>query len=233
MHPWDGLIPPDDVQSFAGGFDELHRQIDAGVRPALIVVDMTRAFVDSDYPTGWSPTGYPCVAANKQLLASARQIGIPIFFTKAYADPTYRPTLADRGRWKSRTRKDADPSLPPADVIVEDLTPRADEIVITKGSKPSGFFGTPLASRLIYEGVDTVIVTGMTTSGCVRATVVDAFEHNFYVLVPHECVADRSQISHKVNLFDIHMKYADVVSLDEAQEYLQQVAGRAKAPVLT
>jgi maleamate amidohydrolase len=96
--------------------------------------------------------------------------------------------------------------------------------VINKGSKPSGFFGTPLASYLVHAGVDTVIVTGMTTSGCVRATVLDAFQNNFHVIIPHECSADRSQISHKVNLFDMHMKYADVISLEETVEYLDSVS---------
>lgn len=92
----------------------------------------------------------------------------------------------------------------------------------TRG-KPSAFFGTPLASHLVHAGCDTVIVTGMTTSGCVRATVLDAFKYNFNVVIPSECCADRSQISHKVNLVDMHMKYADVVSSDETIDYLQKL----------
>ncbi len=84
--------------------------------------------------------------------------------------------------------------------------------MVTK-SKPSAFFGTPLASMLTYLGVDTLVVTGMVTSGCVRATVVDAFSHNYRVVVPIECVADRSATSHQVNLFDMDMKYADVLPL--------------------
>jgi maleamate amidohydrolase len=101
------------------------------------------------------------------------------------------------------------------------LAPAEGEIVINKGGKPSGFFGTALASYLIDAGADTVIVTGMTTSGCVRATVLDAFQYNFNVVVPFECAADRSQISHRVSLFDLHMKYADVVSLGETVDYLE------------
>ncbi|MEP0912918.1 isochorismatase family protein [Leptolyngbya sp. GB1-A1] len=225
MQPWDGIISNVDMMSFRSGFRGIECSVEAGVKPALIIVDMTRAFVDSRYPTGWSKTGYPAVAANRKLLNVARKAAIPIYFTKGYAEPDYKPKPAQRGRWKTGKRPLVDPALPPGDVIVENLTPLPGEIVIDKQSKPSGFFGTPLASYLVYEGVDTVIVTGMTTSGCVRATVLDAFQYNFNVIIPHECCADRSQISHKVSLFDLHMKYADVVSVDIAIDYLMQVAG--------
>lgn len=229
MHPWDGVIPDSDVASFRNGFDNTERPLGVGDRPALVVVDMTRAFVDSQYPTGWSETGYPAAEANRRLLDASRAAGIPIFFTKGYALTDYRPLPAQRGRWKNRTRPEPNPAIAPGDIIVDILTPMPGETVITKESKPSGFFGTPLASHLIYHGVDTVIVTGMTTSGCVRATVLDAFQYNFSVVIPHECVADRSQLSHKVNLFDMHMKYADVISLDETLAYLERVTGRVSA----
>ncbi len=120
--------------------------------------------------------------------------------------------------------------MPPGDVIAEALTPQPGEVVIDKGAKPSGFFGTPLASYLTFDGADTVIVTGMTTSGCVRATVLDAFMNNFNIIIPHECSADRSQMSHKVNLFDMHMKYADVLSLDETIEWLKETVAPAVEP---
>lgn len=219
--PWSGVMPAADEAAFNADGDQSERPMEVGERPALIVVDMTRAFVDSKYPRGWSPTGYPAVAANKTLLAAARDAGIPIFFTKARLDGAPAPTPAERGR--GRHRPVADPaidSLPPGDVIVDDLTPRPGELVIPKGSKPSGFFGTQLASFLTFHGIDTTIISGMSTSGCVRATVVDACQYNYHVVVPFECCADRSQLSHKVNLFDIHMKYADVVSLQEVLDYL-------------
>ena len=93
------------------------------------------------------------------------------------------------------------------------------EVIIPK-LRPSGFFGTSLADMLIYHQVDTVIVTGMTTSGCVRATAVDAFSYNFRVVVPEECSGDRAVVSHKVSLFDMHMKYADVVPLEAVLDRL-------------
>lgn len=231
-YPWDNVIPREDIESFQAGFEDMNRPMKAGKKPALVIVDMTRAFVDSRYSTGWSETGYPAVAANKRLLEAARQTGIPIFFTKAYPTADYKPTPSQQGYWRTRHDKlTPDPSLPPGDVIVEELAPLANEVVIDKQSKPSAFFGTPLISMLIYEGVDTVIITGMTTSGCVRASVIDAFQYNYHVLVPYECVADRSQISHKVSLFDMHMKNCDVVSVEQVIEYLMQIAGKIKAGV--
>lgn len=220
--PWSDVVPPEDIASFAREFTGEDRPIQAGTRPAVLVVDMTRAFVDSAYPTGYSATGYPAVAATAALLSAARSRSLPIFYTKLYADPDYVPHPAERGLWRS-TEKPLPPGLPPGDVIVAPLAPRPEDIVINKADKPSAFFGTPLTSYLQYLGRDTVIITGMTTSGCVRASVLDSFQHNFHTLVPHECCADRSQISHKVSLFDMHMKYADVVSLQETLDYLERL----------
>lgn len=222
--PWAGVIPEEDLAAFGRGFDDQHRPLTAGVRPAVVVVDMTRAFVDSAYPTGWSPTGYPAVEANASLLASARAAGLPIYFTRGYPEPDAELPAAQRGRWKvNRAPAPLPEGTPPGDVIVDELAPLPGEIVIDKGTKPSAFFGTPLVSYLVHNGCDTVIVTGMTTSGCVRASVLDAFQYNFNVIVPFECSADRSQISHRVSLFDMHMKYADVVSLDETVDYLEKL----------
>jgi nicotinamidase-related amidase len=222
--PWAGVLPESDVRSFGDGVDAAHRPISAGTSPAILVVDMTLEFVDSGYQRGHGETGWPCVAANRALLAKARPLGIPVYYTKAYADPAHRPLPAERGRWKTLGAPDERPGLPPGDVIAADIAPQAGDIVICKGAKPSGFFGTPLASYLVHGGTDTVIVTGMTTSGCVRASVIDAFSNNFHVMVPRECAADRSQLSHAVNLFDMHMKYADVVSLSETVGYLESLA---------
>jgi maleamate amidohydrolase len=223
-HPWTDVIPPADIESFAGGQSTVDRELEAGARPALVVVDMTYGFVDSRYPTGWSPGGEPAVAANARLLDEARRAGIPVVFTKMFADPAHAPTAGEVGRWKPSQRAPVPEGLPPGDVIVPAIQPRPGELVVHKGYKPSGFFGTQLASWLIHEHVDTVIITGMSTSGCVRATALDAFQHNFYVIIPHEACADRSQISHKVSLFDLHMKYADVVSVERAVRYLADVA---------
>jgi len=225
--PWEDLISQEDIGSFNRSFEALNRPITAGTKPAVVVIDMTLAFIDSSYPSGHSETGWPAVAANAKLLESARALELPIYFTKAFADVDHVVRPKEHGRWKVATLGSSPSPTFPGDVFPEALTPLPDEIVINKFNKPSGFYGTPLTSYLIYDDVDTVIVTGMTTSGCVRATVLDAFMNNFYVIVPHECSADRSQISHKVNLFDMHMKYADVFSLEETIEYMQSVKSPA------
>jgi nicotinamidase-related amidase len=220
--PWHDVIPEADRVSFHAAHLDEDRPIGAGRRPALLVVDMTLDFVDSRYPLGFSETGGPAIAANRRVLDAARAAGLPIYFTDMFAGEDYRPSVAERGRWKHR---DLTPAPRPGDVIAEDLAPRPDETVIHKGWKPSAFFGTQLASLLIADRVDTLIVTGMTTSGCVRASVIDAFQHNLDIVIPHEACADRSQISHKVTLFDLHMKYADVVSVDEVIAYVEEVSG--------
>jgi nicotinamidase-related amidase len=191
---------------------------------------MVRECVDDAYPIGCSRAGIPAVQATERLLWAARELGVPVFFTKDWPDPEFQMTAAEHGLWKG-SGEGADQGLPPGDVIVESLTPRPGEVVIHKGSKPSGFFGTPLASYLTFHGVDTTIITGMLTSVCVRATAVDAFQHNYRVVIPYECVADPCQISHRVSLFDLHMKHADVVSLAETLEYLDRVVSSGQSGV--
>jgi nicotinamidase-related amidase len=222
MKPWSNTIPDEDRNSFRNIERLEDRPLAAGTRPSLIIVDMVRECVDDSYPVGCSRTGIPAVEANARLLAAARDRGIPVFFTKDWPDPEQRVTEAEKGLWKGDGEAQRR-GLPPGDVIVESLTPKLGEIVIHKGSKPSGFFGTPLASYLTFHAVDTTIITGMLTSVCVRATAVDAFQHNYRVVIPYECVADHSQISHLVSLFDLHMKHADVVSLQETLDYIARV----------
>src|SRR5947209_16792427 len=115
--------------------------------------------------------------------------------------------------------------------IVEESAPQQGDLVVRK-QKPSAFFGTALISMLNEVHADSVLVTGTTTSGCVRASVIDAFSYNLKVSVIEECVFDRGQASHKINLFDMAMKYADVISLKEAIEYVQSLPDNLFAPAL-
>ncbi len=103
--------------------------------------------------------------------------------------------------------------------IVKDIEPKDDDLIIEK-KKPSVFFGTPLMSYLHDWGVDTLLVCGVSTSGCVRATVIDAFSYNFSLGIVEECTFDRGQASHAINLWDMHAKYADVITLEDAKAYL-------------
>jgi nicotinamidase-related amidase len=134
-----------------------------------------------------------------------------------------RPDGFERGRWKdknSRGSEDWTTHRTDGNTIIAPIAPRAEDLVVRK-DKPSAFFGTLLSSFLIDLQADSVLVCGTTTSGCVRATVVDAFSYNFRVSIVEDCTFDRGQASHAVNLFDMSQKYADVVSLAETREYLQ------------
>jgi nicotinamidase-related amidase len=216
MAVWDDLFTADDLAGYTkAGWAEPRA---LGQRPGIVVVDMSYAFVDDRFPTGWGATGWPCATAIRRLLDVARPLGVPVFYSTGKL--AHNP--AERGRWKGSSTA-LGVQDPEAHVIVPEIAPRDDESVVTK-RYPSAFFGTELASLLTHHQVDTLIVTGMVTSGCVRATVVDAFSYNYIVVVPEECVADRGVLPHKLNLFDIHMKYGDVLPLDSVLDYLRQVA---------
>jgi len=225
MPIWDDVIGSSDRTSFAKGYSA-DEYVGFGERPAVLVVDMCRAFVEDAYPTGNSRHGRPTAAAIARLLAAARETAVPVLFTTYSA----RDFAYGWARWKGKALSDPLMHSETAFEIVPELRPRPGERVIVK-TMPSGFFGTPLASLLTFLGVDTCIVTGMVTSGCVRATVVDAFSHNYRVVVPEECVADRGELSHKVNLFEIHMKYGDVRPLADVLDHLGRVSRTAHGAV--
>lgn len=215
------LIPERDRKMFEKG--NMGRRCGFGQRLAVIVVDMTRGFVEDEFPLGCGATGQPAVRAIRQLLDATRPLGIPTFYTTSAPG-----TDAEWGRWLDKGTAADDSGLmrtPEAWAVAPLIAPEKGEVVLYK-NKPSAFFGTQLVSLLTYHNADTVIVTGMVTSGCVRATVVDAFSYNFRVVVPIECVADRGQISHEVNLFDMDMKYADVMPLADVLKHLEEVAAR-------
>lgn len=177
-----------------------------GRRPALILVDMIRGFTSSACPLG---TDCPeVVAANARLLGAFRTKNLPVFFTTVVY---YNETQAS----VFRTRINALNCLTPGSEWVSvdlELTPQADEPVVEKQGA-SGFFGTDLKAQLERAGADSLVITGLTTSGCVRATVVDGLQHNYPVVVPREAVGDRNPQAHEANLHDMHAKYADVMAL--------------------
>jgi maleamate amidohydrolase len=216
MAVWDDLFTEADLEGYRKAGWDTPREL--GTRPGIVVIDMSYAFVDDRYPTGWGLTGWPCAENIRRLLDVARPRGVPVIYT------TGKPVAnrAERGRWKS-TGVAVGEEPPEKHQIVPPIAPLPHESVLTK-RYPSGFFGTELASLLTFHGVDTLIVTGMVTSGCVRATVVDAFSYNYIVVVPEECSADRGVLPHKINLFDIHQKYGDVLPLDDVIAYLERVA---------
>lgn len=194
-----------------------------GETPALIIIDMTHGFVEDEYLSGYSKTGFPAAEAIKQLLDLARTKNILTFFTRGYSkkNPLERGVKDEKKDYIEQNEPDL-MYVEKAHRIIPLLAPIDSEIVITK-PKPSAFFGTQLISMLAYKKIDTLIITGMVTSGCIRATVMDAYSYNYKVLIPIECVADRCEISHQVSLFDMDQKWANVISLTEVVKYIKSV----------
>lgn len=189
-----------------------------GARPAIIVVDFIRAYTTQESPL-YAPAVLDAIKQTRGLLDRARGRNIPVVFTRV----EYHPSGKDGGIFVQKV-----PALrmlvagEPLGEIHPELMVRPEEIVLVK-NYASAFFGTTLASMLTAQGVDTVIVTGCSTSGCVRATAVDAMQHGFRVVVPRECVGDRHAAPHDSNLFDINAKYGDVLPVKDVEAYLGQL----------
>jgi maleamate amidohydrolase len=224
---WDRFISREDLEVYqAAGYGA--RSV-AGSRPVLLVVDVNYNFVGerpepilesiAKYRNSCSEEGWRAVGAIRRLLSSAREHGVPVVYT---TQPSEANTIT-AGAWASKNSRVLDnPEQEVAGArIVEEIAPQPGDVVIRK-EKPSAFFSTPLASYLNQFQADTVVVVGGTTSGCVRATVVDAFSLNYSVLVVEDGCFDRVAVSHAVNLFELNAKYADVVSLDDAVAYLER-----------
>jgi nicotinamidase-related amidase len=198
----------------------LGQAVTLGDRPAVLVIDFSCGFTDPDCPLGSDLT--PQVEATRRVLDAAREKGLPVVFTTI----AFEPSLKDGGLWMQKV-----PALGVLQLggrwaeIDTRLGARDDETVLVKKGA-SGFFGTNLASVLVSQGVDSVILCGATTSGCVRATAIDLLQYGWPTIVPRECVGDRAQAPHEANLFDIQAKYADVVSVDDALAYLEAVPGK-------
>ncbi len=227
MKPWDGIIPAQEQEAYrAAGFGG---PTGIGEKPALLIIDVQYRTVGSEprpireaikeYSTACGEVGWAAVKNISRLLALFRQNGWPVLYP--YVSPKEK---FDQGRLSDKVPAIMGVAARGYD-FVADVAPREGDVLLPK-KHPSAFFGTPLASYLVGLGADTLVVTGCTTSGCVRGTVVDGFAYNFRILVPHDCVYDRSAVSHAVNLFDMSEKYADVVTCGEAMERLRGLAPR-------
>ena len=180
-----------------------------GVKPAVVVVDFQRAFVDPAFPMGGAPMVDAAVVATVSVIEAAKRAGLPVI---ACVNGYYSRSAAPH--WKASPVFD----LVAGSEQVE-LDPRiaaAGPDVVLMKSAPSIFFATPAAAILTRERVDTVIVTGCITSGCVRASVIDAFSLGFRVMVPRDCVGDHDQVAHDQNLKDVERRYADIINRDTA-----------------
>ena len=209
------------------GDSEIYRRQTFGQRtgfgrsPVLLVVDFVNGFVDPEIFGGGNIAD--AVMATVPLLAFFRQQGLPVAFTRiVYADDG-----SDCGIWCEKVPRLRElTETAPASQVVDELAPVDGELVVRK-TQASAFFGTPLAGILQARGVDTIVLVGCTTSGCVRATAIDAMSSNFRLVVASDCVGDRALGPHEANLFDLGQKYADLMTSTEIMEAL---AARAAAP---
>jgi maleamate amidohydrolase len=238
-HVWDRFLTERDKAVFAaGGFGA---RADFGKRPALLVIDVSWAFCGDkpepilDSIKRWRSScgeeSWIAVDHIKTLIDRAHVRGLPVIYTTA----EYRDDNWDAGgwRWKNR-RQDEDIDRPKSGLdgneIVAPIAPSPQDIVVYK-QKPSGFFGTNLAAYLTLLGCDSVVIVGTTTSGCVRATAVDAFSLNYRVVLAEEGCFDRSEASHAISLCDMHAKYADVLKVAEVLSYFDTIpAGQFELP---
>ena len=227
MKPWDGIISEEEQRAYhAAGFG---RASGIGRRPALLIIDVQYRTVGTksapfwesikEFPTSCGEVGWNAVANISKLLAAFREKNWPVLYPHVSPKQTF-----DKGRLSDKVPAIMGIAANGYDFVAE-VAPREGDILVPK-KHPSAFFGTPLASYLVEQGADTVVVTGCTTSGCVRGSVVDAFAYNFRVAVPHDAVYDRSATSHAVNLFDMAEKYADVSDTDELLAALAPVPAR-------
>jgi maleamate amidohydrolase len=231
---WDRFLTEQDRRAVATAAD---RRVGFGQRPALLLVDLYRwVFGDKpeplldaikSWPGSCGLAAWQALPHIQRLLESARAARIPVVHVTGldragmtiWIDAIHPEIVSGAtGSVAGLAHEQLDRRYD----IVEQVAPREGEVVLRK-SAPSAFWGTPLVGHLTHLGTDTLIVAGEATSGCVRATVVDAASHRYRVTVPEECVFDRHEATHAINLFDMHQKYADVLPLNDVLELIDGV----------
>ncbi len=209
-------LPPDDPW-VARGYGQ--GAIEPGERPAVLVVDLQYAFTDPAFPMGGAELVERAVEGTAHLLEAARAAGVPVYQTVV----AWREDGSDIGLWPVKLPRLREVTLDSRWAQVDARVWDDSDVLLVK-KWPSFFHGTPLASLLTAGQRDTVIVTGCMTSGCVRATTVDAFSYGYRTLVPEDCVGDQGRDAHLANLRDVHRRYAEVTTADEVIEYLASVS---------
>ncbi len=224
-HCWKDIVGEEVVEIYR----HYRRETYIGARPALLAIDLYNlafeggarpvAEVVKEFPSSCGVHAWSAIQPIQRLFAAARSRGLPVIYTTTETRPEAKPASVHATNRKVRQIE------PRAFEIFEAFKPETSDCIIYK-QRASGFFGTPLIAHLTMLGVDSLIVCGESTSGCVRASVVDAYSNGFHTTVVEECVFDRSLLSHKVCLFDLHHKYADVMHLDEVIGHLRPAAAR-------
>lgn len=228
-HCWRDTVPEDILTLYS----HYAREVFVGPRPALLAIDLYElayqggprpvAEVSKTYPSSCGEHAWNAIAPTQRLFRAARAAGLPVFYSVADTRPESAPSSVVATK---RRNMSVDPAMY---AIRPEFAPMPGDVVITK-MRASAFFGTPLTAHLTQLGIRSLIVCGESTSGCVRASVVEAYSHGYHVTLAEECCFDRSPLSHKVSLFDLHHKYADVMRIDEIEAHLASVAaGKAAA----
>jgi nicotinamidase-related amidase len=215
-HCWRDIVSDEILKVY----EPYHRDLYVGDRPALLAIDLYNLAyrggakepheIMADFPSTCGRYAWEAIEPTKKLFTAARSAGIPVIYTTA---PTISAVVATN-RQSGLGSRDEDYE------IYEAFAPEEGDIMIVK-ERASAFYGTPILPELTRLGISSLIVCGESTSGCVRASVVDAYSAGYHVSIAEECVYDRSLLSHKVNLFDLHHKYADVLSVDEIVTHLE------------
>lgn len=225
--PWDKYLSDADRAVLQRG--RFAQRMGFGTNPAIVAIDCQRYMVghrgisNDSYPSSCGETGWAAVDRIAEILVAGRRAGIPIYLTRFALDPSgndigaygRKRTFLDRPDWCLEGTEGAE--------LLPEVGPEPGDTVFVK-KKPSGFFGTPLASYLIDRSVDTVIVVGGATSNCIRATVFDSSSYNFRTIVPADAVFDRLPISHAIALFDMDRQFADVTTSALVVTELQRIA---------
>ena len=227
-HCWKDVIDDDTLKIYAA----YARRTFVGPNPAVIAIDLYNSAsrggarpaveLQRDYPSSCGVNAWNALEPTKTLFAAARLAGIPIIYCTSETRPQSKPT--DTGA----TRRQRTTSFSDDFEIHPELAPAPEDVIVTK-QRASIFAGTPMVSHLTVLGIRSLIVCGESTSGCVRASCVDGYSTGYHVTLVEECTFDRSDLIHKVNLFDLHHKYADVMKLEEILQHLAGLSGLSAA----
>ncbi|MDP6560223.1 MAG: isochorismatase family protein [Candidatus Binatia bacterium] len=227
MKEWEKIIPELDREIYQrAGYGATQT---FGRRPALLVIDMILGFTGTkpmetldairEFRSSCGKVAWQAIPRIRKLLRACRQQGIPVAYSTSDLD--YKATFGNATKRVREATTMTDRSMEFPHII----RPRAGEFIVRK-ARASAFFGTHLITYLTRMGVDSLLVTGCTTSGCVRGTVLDGYSYGFSVFAVEDCVFDRSHFSHLVNLYEMNSKYATVITSEEAIHYLRKPAGR-------
>jgi maleamate amidohydrolase len=224
-HCWQDVVSAEDLETYA----LYRRKTFVGPAPALLAIDLYEGVyaggakpphvLARNHPNSCGEYAHAAIEPTKQLLAAARAAGLAVFYSTTDTRAESRPGFV------ASTKRNRPPVNPADYAIRPEFKPEPADVIITK-QRASAFFGTPLMAHLTQLGIRTLIVCGETTSGCVRASAVDAYSNGLNVVLVEECCFDRSLLSHKINLFDMHHKYADVMHLVEVIAHLGTLAAQ-------